>query len=190
MKRMHSPEEIAAVLDEVSKRLAVGDTVEQVCRERGVGPATYYAWQKKYRRMSPDQLMRMKELEGEVTRLRRTVASLSLDNAILREVTRTMLNLEQSRQAVRHVRVTLSVSERRACAALLQTRGSPAGPSPRQLKDRHLMESIRRLSQAHPRAGYRRIAGLLRQEGTSITDKQVYRLWRKYRSGSGDDGTR
>jgi putative transposase len=187
MKKRHTAEEISGILAEVGQRSAAGDTVERVCRELGVGPATYYAWQKRYSRMSAGQLVRLKELEAEVVRLRKTVTALSLDNSILHEVTQTMLNPEQNRQAVRHVRVALGVSERRACAALLQTRCAPNGPSQRQLKDQRLMESIRRVSHTHPRAGYRRIAGLLRLEGTSVTDKQVYRLRRMLQSPPDDN---
>ena len=68
MKKRHTAEEISGILAEVNKRSADGGTVERACRELGVGPATYYAWQKKYSRMNSGQLARLKELEAEVAR--------------------------------------------------------------------------------------------------------------------------
>ena len=49
---------------------------------------TYYRWRKEYGGMRIEQAKRLKELEKEYSRLKRLVADLSLDNAILREVTR------------------------------------------------------------------------------------------------------
>ena len=46
---------------------------------------TYYRWRKEYGGMGTDQLKRLKELEKENARLRRVVADLSLDKAILAE---------------------------------------------------------------------------------------------------------
>jgi hypothetical protein len=46
---------------------------------------TYYRWKKEYGRLSVDQARRLKELESENSRLKKLVADLSLDNAILRE---------------------------------------------------------------------------------------------------------
>jgi transposase-like protein len=49
---------------------------------------TYYRWRKEYGGMRIEQAKRLKELEKENSRLKRLVADLSLDNAILKEVTR------------------------------------------------------------------------------------------------------
>ncbi len=46
---------------------------------------TYYRWKKEYGRLNVDQAKRLKGLETENERLKRLVADLSLDNAILRE---------------------------------------------------------------------------------------------------------
>jgi dihydroxyacid dehydratase/phosphogluconate dehydratase len=50
-----------------------------------VAEHTYYRWKKEYGRLSLDQARRLKELETQNTRLKKLVADLSLDNAILRE---------------------------------------------------------------------------------------------------------
>jgi putative transposase len=187
MGKRHTPDEIGKILAEVDTRAAAGGTVEQVCREVGIGSATYYLWQKKFGQLSPSQLGLLKELEGENARLRRAIAALSLDNAILKEAVGEVLSPVQRRKTVRHVQEKLAVSERRACAVLSQARCTQRYTSQRHAKDGLLMEAIRRISQAHPQAGYRRIAALLRAEGGSASDKQVYRLWRLLRSPQGDN---
>jgi len=53
-----------------------------------VSDQTYYRWRKEYGGMRTDQAKRMKEIEKENIRLKKIVAELSLDNAILKEVSR------------------------------------------------------------------------------------------------------
>jgi transposase-like protein len=66
-----------------------GDTtVGEVCRKIGVTDVTYYRWRKEYGGMRVDQARRLKELEQENSRLKKLVADLSLDNAILKEASR------------------------------------------------------------------------------------------------------
>jgi transposase-like protein len=54
----------------------------------GVSDATYYRWRKEYGGMRVEQAKRLKELEQENSRLKKLVADLSLDNAILNEAAR------------------------------------------------------------------------------------------------------
>lgn len=49
---------------------------------------TYYRWRKEYGGMQIEQAKRLKELEQENSRLKRLVADLSFDNAILKEASR------------------------------------------------------------------------------------------------------
>ncbi len=49
---------------------------------------TYYTWRKTYGGMQIDQAKRLKELEAENNRLKRAVADLTLDNQILKDVSR------------------------------------------------------------------------------------------------------
>ena len=46
---------------------------------------TYYRWRKEYGGLKLDQAKRLKELEKENARLKKLVADVALDNAILRE---------------------------------------------------------------------------------------------------------
>jgi putative transposase len=65
-----------------------GSTVIQAVRKLGISEQTYYRWRKEYGGMRIDQAKRLKELEQENARLKKLVADLSLDNAILKEVNR------------------------------------------------------------------------------------------------------
>jgi transposase InsO family protein len=46
-------------------------------------------------------------------------------------------------------------------------------------KDKTLLSEILKLSEKHPRYGYRRIWALLRREGYHVNKKRVHRLWRR-----------
>lgn len=59
-----------------------------VSKKIGVSDYTYYRWRKEYGGMRVDQAHRLKELEQENSRLKKLVADLSLDNAILKEAFR------------------------------------------------------------------------------------------------------
>ena len=84
-KKTYSPEQIVKMLREADAKIASGSTVEQLCRELQISDGTYYKWRKLYGRMQLDQVKRLKELQKENTRLKKLVADLSLDNAILKE---------------------------------------------------------------------------------------------------------
>jgi putative transposase len=65
--------------------LSQGQTVPEVVRQLGVAEQTYYRWRKEYGAMDKTQARRLQELERENTRLKKLVADLSLDKAILEE---------------------------------------------------------------------------------------------------------
>jgi len=81
----HTAEQIVRMLREADAKIAAGNTIEQVCRELQISDGTYYKWRKQYGRMQLDQVKRLKDLEKENSRLKKLVADLSLDNAILKE---------------------------------------------------------------------------------------------------------
>ncbi|WP_409049726.1 transposase [Runella sp. MFBS21] len=53
--------------------------MENVCREYGISPDTFYNWRTKYGSMGADELKRMQELEAENIRLKKLLADKSLD---------------------------------------------------------------------------------------------------------------
>jgi putative transposase len=85
MARRVGVEKAIRILREVEVLQGQGSTIGDACRKLGVAEHTYYRWKKEYGRLSLDQARRLKELETQNTRLKKLVADLSLDNAILRE---------------------------------------------------------------------------------------------------------
>jgi transposase-like protein len=84
-RKRHTAEDIINKLREAEVGLAKGLAVPEVCRKLGVTEQTYYRWRKEYGGLTRDQAKRLKELEQENGRLKKLVADLSLDNAILKE---------------------------------------------------------------------------------------------------------
>ena len=72
-------------LREAEVELGRGMKVPEVCKKLGIDEYTYYRWRKEYGGLRLNQARRLKELERENVRLKKLVADLSLDNAILRE---------------------------------------------------------------------------------------------------------
>ena len=87
-RRLFKPEQIINKLREVEVLMSQGATVGEASRKIGVTEQTYYRWRREYGGMRVEQAKRLKELEKENARLKRLVADLSLDNAILKEAAR------------------------------------------------------------------------------------------------------
>ena len=85
VKRRHTAEQIISKLREAEVELAKGRPISKVVRKLGVVEQTYYRWRKEYGGVRTDQVKRFKEMEKENARLKKLVADLSLDNAILKE---------------------------------------------------------------------------------------------------------
>ena len=83
--KSHSPELIINKLREAEILLNQGASVGEASRKIGITEQTYYRWRKEYGGMRIEQAKRLKELEKENTRLKKLVADISLDNAILKE---------------------------------------------------------------------------------------------------------
>ena len=87
-RKINTPEQIINKLREAEVMMSQGATVALVSKKIGVSDYTYYRWRKEYGGMRVDQAHRLKELEQENSRLKRVVADLALDNAILKEAAR------------------------------------------------------------------------------------------------------
>jgi len=87
-KKEFTPEQIITMLREAEVLISQGATAAEVVRKLGITEQTYYRWRREYGGMRIEQAKRLKELEKENTRLKKLVADLSLDNAILKEVSR------------------------------------------------------------------------------------------------------
>ena len=86
MGKRFKAEEIVMKLREIELAMNKGIDVQQACREAGISEQSYYRWRKEYGGMKVDQAKRYKELAHENTQLKKLVADLSLDNAMLKEI--------------------------------------------------------------------------------------------------------
>ena len=86
--KKHKPEEIIGKLREVEIVLGQGGTTAEACRRIAVSEQTYYRWRKEYGGLKTDQARRMKDLERENAQLKKLVADLALDKAILQEASK------------------------------------------------------------------------------------------------------
>jgi len=87
-KKRHTAEEIITKLREAEVLHSKGQTMAEACRQLLITEQTYYKWRKEYGGLRVDQAKRFKEIEQENSRLKRLVADLSMDNAILKEASR------------------------------------------------------------------------------------------------------
>jgi putative transposase len=77
-----SEAQIAFVLKQAEDGTAVGE----VCRTAGISEATFYNWRKRYAELMPSEVKRLRQLEEENGKLKRLVADLSVDKAMLQDV--------------------------------------------------------------------------------------------------------
>ena len=84
-QKRFTPEQIVAKLREAEVLQAKGQSISEICRGLSITEQTYYRWRKEYGGLRVDQAKRFKQMEQENTRLRKLVADLSMDNAILKE---------------------------------------------------------------------------------------------------------
>jgi len=68
------------------KQSELGTKVEEICRKMGISDATFYKWRQKYGGLGPSELRKLRQLEEENSKLKRLVADLSLDKAMLEDV--------------------------------------------------------------------------------------------------------
>ena len=85
-RKRYTPEQVINKLREAEVAISGGSTVAEASRQIGVTEQTFYRWRNEYGGLRIDQVKRLKQLELENTRLKRSVADLTLDNQILREV--------------------------------------------------------------------------------------------------------
>jgi transposase-like protein len=85
-RRSYTPEQIITKLRDAEILLSQGKTVKEASKLLEVSEQTYYRWRREYGGMDVTQAKKLRETERENARLKKLVADLSLDNAILKEV--------------------------------------------------------------------------------------------------------
>jgi putative transposase len=87
-RKNYTTEQIIGKLRQAEVMLGQGRSLDEAVREIGVTKNTYYRWRQEYGGMKLDQAKRLKQLEVENSRLKRAVAELTVDNQILKEVSK------------------------------------------------------------------------------------------------------
>lgn len=80
----YSDEQIASDLRQAES----GTAVDEICRKPGILEPTFYRWKKQYAGMGVPEIRRLKQLEDENGKLKKLVADLTLNRAMLQDVLR------------------------------------------------------------------------------------------------------
>jgi len=81
-RKRFSVEQIVAVL----KQAEAGTPVAELIRHVGIAEQTFYRWKRQYAGLQTDQVRQLKLLQEENARLKKLVAELTLDKAMLTDV--------------------------------------------------------------------------------------------------------
>jgi putative transposase len=81
-KKRFSVEQIVSVLKQAELGLPVADVIRQV----GISEQTFYRWKRQYAGLESDLVREFKQVTEENIRLKKLVAELSLDKAVLQDV--------------------------------------------------------------------------------------------------------
>ena len=85
VRKTYTAEQIINKLREAEIHINQGIPIAEASRKIGITEQTYYRWRKEYGGLRVEQAKKLNTLEKENARLKKLVADLSLDNAILKE---------------------------------------------------------------------------------------------------------
>ncbi len=88
VRKAYTAEQIINKLREAEVHISQGVPIAEASRKIGITQQTYYRWRKEYGGLRIEQARKLKNLEKENSRLKKLVADISLDNAILKEAAR------------------------------------------------------------------------------------------------------
>ena len=81
-RKRYNDEQIAFALRQAES----GTAVEESCRKMSISEPTFYRWKKQFAGMGVPEIRRLKQLEDENAKLKKLVADLTLDRAMLQDV--------------------------------------------------------------------------------------------------------
>jgi len=90
MKKRFTEEQIVKVLKEQQE----GKAVKEIIRTYGISENTFFVWKRKYGNMTEKEVIRLKQLEEENSKLKKLVADLCLDNMAQKEIIKKYCALE------------------------------------------------------------------------------------------------
>jgi putative transposase len=87
MEVRHEEEEVFGRTDRVDTEASTsGAACGRLIRQVGISEQTFYRWKRQYPGLKSDQVREFKQLAEENGRLKKLVAALSLDKAVLQDV--------------------------------------------------------------------------------------------------------
>lgn len=81
-KSRYTEHQIISILKEAD----AGMKVQDVCRQHGISPATFYQWKTKFGGMEASDVKKLRDIEAELTQYKRMYAELAHENYALRDV--------------------------------------------------------------------------------------------------------
>ena len=165
-RKKFSVEQIVSILKQANLGLPVADLIRQV----GISEQTFYRWKRQYAGLESDQVREFKQLAEENGRLKKLVAELSLDKAVLQGCWgKNILRPALMRQVVAYLIASHGYSQRRACRLTRQGRSTQRRISRRDPRT-ELRQRMHEIAETRVRYGYRRstcccVARLERRSG-------------------------
>ncbi len=108
--RRHTPEQVVRKLREADRLLGEGQEPPEVAKVLEVSEATHHRWRAQYGGIKADDAKRLKELEIENARLKRTVADQTLEVAVEGDLKGKLVSPSRRRRAVCMLQDRLGVS--------------------------------------------------------------------------------
>lgn len=173
-KKRFAVEQIVAVLKEAEAGMPVAELIRRI----GITEQTFYRWKKQYAGLDRDQARQLKQLQEENERLKRIVAELSLDKAMLADVKKKGVKAAPRRAIVDYLNNCYVVSERRACR-LVGIAWRVYSYRSCQEPQTALRLRMKELAMTRMRYGYRKIGTLLKREGFPHSMGLLYRVYRE-----------
>lgn len=96
--------------------------VNDIILQLGISEQTFYRWKKQYASLQSDQIMEPRQLQGEDNRLKKLVAELSFDKAILQDIAPLFCDYVLQRKVAQYIIGHYGLNLRRGCALVKQPR--------------------------------------------------------------------
>ncbi|KAB0663828.1 IS3 family transposase [Oryzomonas japonica] len=163
----------------ILRETEAGMLVKDVCRKHGIGDATYYNWKSKYGGMSASDLKRMKEMEAELSRLKRMHADMALENHASEDlIEKKPLRPPEKRDAAIYLVAEHRLSVQRSCRCIGLSRAAYYRvPVYASETDHDVIKALNALVERHPRWGFWKCFKALRRLGQLWNHKRVYRVY-------------
>ncbi len=161
-----------------------GAPIAELARKHGVHANTLRLWKSKDGGLDVSDLMRLKQLEDEKSRMRRVIDNLTLENdAMKRAGHKKLLGPSRRKEAVKALKEN-GLSERAACRLARCPRRTAQYRSRRAPDDPALIENIKTIAEERPRFGRRRLRIFVFRHGFRVSERRFNRIYRAGTAGS------